>query len=169
MSRISSSVQNIPKVLLCTLRGPRIHMQRLLPLLRNTLTALWLATAAFTPIQAVAAERKMDAPAGADSTVVEFLLASSAKDFKASGGSLPTAIRAARIGYFAESGKGNFLLCGSFKSGHGPQEKWTPFATIKTSDYEQWVGGTAKAYCEQRTIKWYPGNHSTTVMQRLKE
>ena len=169
MSRISSSVQNIPKVLLCTLRGPRIHMQRLLPLLRNTLNALWLATAAFTPIQAVAAERKMDAPAGADSTVVEFLLASSAKDFKASGGSLPTAIRAARIGYFAESGKGNFLLCGSFKSGHGPQEKWTPFATIKTSDYEQWVGGTAKAYCEQRTIKWYPGNHSTTVMQRLKE
>ena len=169
MSSLCSSVQNIQKVLPCTLRGPRIHMQLLLPLLRNTLTALSLATAALAPIQAVAAERKIDAPAGADSTVVEFLLASSAKDFKTSGGSLPTAIRAARIGYFAESGKGNFLLCGSFKSGHGQQKMWTHFATIKTSDYEQWVGGTAKAYCEQRTIKWYPGDHSTTVMQKLKE
>ena len=169
MSSLSSGVQNIPKVLLCTLRGPRIHMQRLFPLLRNTLTALSLATPAFAPIQAAAAERKIDAPAGVDSKVVEFLLASSAKDFKASGGNLPAAIRAARVGYFAESGKGNFLLCGSFKSGHGPQEKWTHFATIKTSDYEQWVGGAAKAYCEQRTIKWYPGDHSITVMQRLKE
>ena len=169
MSSLSSSARNTPKVLPCTLRGPRTHMQRLLPMLRNTLTALSLATAAFAPIQAVAAERNTNAPAGADSTVVEFLLASSAKDFKASGGNLPTAIRATRIGYFAESGRGNFILCGSFKSGHRPQEKWTHFATIKTSDYEQWVGGTAKAYCEQRTIKWYPGDHSTTVMQRLKE
>jgi hypothetical protein len=101
--------------------------------------------------------------------VVEFLVTSAAKDFKTAGGNPPTAIRAARIGYFAESGKGNFLLCGSFKSGPRTKEQWAHFATIKTSDYEQWIGGTAKAYCEQRTIKWYPGDYSKTVMQRIKE
>jgi hypothetical protein len=117
-----------------------------------------LVTAALAPIPAVAA----------DPAVVEFLMTSSAKDFKSSGDNLPTAIRAARIGYFAESGKGHFLLCGSFKSGPGPKAKWTHFATIKTSDYEQWLGGTAKAYCEQRTIKWYSGDHSAALMQRLR-
>ena len=141
--------QNFPQVLRCALRWPRW----------NTLAALALVTAAFAPFHAVAA----------DPAVVEFLMTSSAKDFMSSGDNLPTAIRAARIGYFAESGKGHFLLCGSFKSGPGPKAKWTHFATIKTSDYEQWLGGTAKAYCEQRTIKWYSGDHSAALMQRLKE
>ncbi len=74
MSSLSSIAPNTPTVLPCTLRGPRIHMQRLLPLLRNTLTALSLATAALSPIQAVAAEGNPNSSAGADSTVVEFLL-----------------------------------------------------------------------------------------------
>jgi hypothetical protein len=169
MSSLNSSDQTFSQVLPYASRSPRIHIQRLLPPLRNTLTAFALAISATAPIQAVAAEGKNHAPAGADPTVVEFLVTSAAKDFKASGGNPPAAIRAARIGYFAESGKGNFLLCGSFKSGPGTQQKWTHFATIKTSDYEQWIGGTAKAYCEQRIIKWYQGDHSTTVMQRLKE
>ena len=153
-----SLLQNFPQVLRYALRWPRW----------NTLAALALVTAAFAPIQAVAAEGKTNVPAEADPAVVEFLMTSSAKDLMSSGGNLPTAIRAARIGYFAESGKGHFLLCGSFKSGPGPKAKWTHFATIKTSDYEQWLGGTAKAYCEQRTIKWYSGDHSAALMQKLR-
>lgn len=104
-----------------------------------------------------------------DPTVVEFLLASSAKDFKASGTGRPSAIRGARVGFFTESGKGVYLLCGAFKSGGGASAIWTPFATIKTSDYEQWLGGTAKAYCGQRSIKWYPGDHSAALQQRLQD
>ncbi len=169
MSSLSGSVQNIPQVLPRKFCSPRIHIQRLLPLLRNTLTTFSLAIAAFVPIQAVAAEVKTDAPAGTDPTVVEFLLTSAAKDFRTSGENLPIAIRAARIGFFTASGKGNFLLCGSFKSGSDAKAKWTHFATIKTSDYEQWIGGTAKAYCAQRTIKWHSGDHSTALMQRVKE
>ncbi len=169
MSRTTSSVQKVAQLLPYALRSPHIHIQRLLTPLWNTLTAFALTFAAIAPMQAAAAKGETDAPSGADPSVVEFLVTSAAKDFKASGENLPTTIRAARIGYLSESGKSNFLLCGSFKSGPGTKEKWTHFATIKTSDYEQWIGGTAKAYCEQRTIKWYPGDQATTVMQRLKE
>jgi hypothetical protein len=119
--------------------------------------------------QAASASDKAETPTSADPAAVEFLISSSAKDFKASGSGRPTGIRGARVGYFAESGKGVYLLCGSFKSGSGSQAKWTPFATITTSDYEQWLGGSAKSYCEQRSIKWYPGDHSSALEQRLKE
>lgn len=119
--------------------------------------------------QACSAGAKTEAPASADPAAVEFLVTSSAKDFKASSAGRPTGIRGARVGYFAESGKGVYLLCGSFKNGTGSQAKWTPFATIKTSDYEQWLGGSAKSYCEQRNIKWYPGDHSSALEQRLRE
>jgi hypothetical protein len=119
--------------------------------------------------QGASAGKKIEPPASADPAAIEFLVASSAKDFKASDAGRPTAIRGARVGYFAESGKGVYLLCGSFKSGTGSQAQWTPFATIKTSDYEQWLGGSAKSYCEQRSIKWFPGDHSSALEQRLKE
>jgi hypothetical protein len=139
---------------------------QLIPMLRNALTSLTLA---MTALAAGAAGGSADAPPSADPAAVEFLVASSAKDFKVSGANRPTAIRGARIGFFAESGKGVYLLCGSFKSGAGSQAKWIHFATIKTSDYEQWLGGTAKAYCEQPTIKWYSVDHSAVLEQRLKD
>lgn len=138
---------------------------------RHTLTvrhAVVVMAFAFSSLSAAAAPAISEAPASVEPATIEFLLASSAKDFIGSGGDRPTAIRRARIGFFSESGKGVYLLCGSFKTA-GAQAKWTHFATLKTSDYEQWLGGTAKAYCEQRTIKWYPGEHSAALEQRLKD
>lgn len=139
---------------------------RTVPHIRCALIAMALA---LVVSQSASAGVKSEAPASADPAAIEFLLGSSARDFKGSGSGRPTAIRSARVGYFAESGKGVYLLCGSFKSGTGSQAKWTPFATIKTSDYEQWLGGSAKYYCEQRSIKWYSGDHSSALEQRLKE
>jgi hypothetical protein len=30
-----------------------------------------------------------------------------------------------------------------------------PFATLKTGDYEQWLGGQAAGLCAQPTITWF--------------
>jgi hypothetical protein len=108
-------------------------------------------------------------PATPDPVIVEFLLASAQKEFKSSSSNRPTAIRNARIGFLHEGPTGNYLLSGSFKSGHGATAKWTPFTTIKTSDYEHWLGGTAKAFSNRKNIKWYPEDYASTLMQRLKK
>lgn len=134
--------------------------------LRLALTASLIIWGA---VVAHAADTKVEVPASADGAAVEFLVASSAKDFKASGAKRPVAIRGARVGFLAESGKGVYLLCGAFKTETTAQAKWTDFATIKTSDYEQWLGGTAKAYCGQRTIKWYPADQSAALLKAIKE
>ncbi len=139
-------------------------MKQLISSLRVALMPVALVIAVST---AFAAGDKADTRTGADPAIVEFLLASSAKDFKASGANPPTGIRAARIGFYSESGRGNYVLCGSFKAGVGSQAKWTPFATIKTLDYEQWLGGNARAYCGQRAIKWFAGDHSAALAKRL--
>lgn len=118
---------------------------------------------------AKAADARLEIPASADPDAVAFLVAASAKDFKASGAQRPVAIRGARVGFFAEGGKGVYLLCGSFKTEAGARAKWTDFATIKTSDYEQWLGGTAKSYCGQRSIKWYAGDPSAALMKAIQD
>ncbi|WP_157615310.1 hypothetical protein [Rhizobacter sp. Root404] len=142
-----------------------MNTPRFIPVLLNALTSLALALSA---LAVSAAGAKANSPPSPDPAVVKFLVESSAKDFKASGANRPTDIRGARIGFFTESGKSVYLLCGSFKSGAGSQAKWTHFATIKTSDYEQWVGGAARAYCEQRTNKWFP-EHSAALETELKD
>jgi len=139
------------------------------PQLSRIQNALPLIVVAIAAASASAADGMLGTPAAADPAAVEFLLASSVKDFRSTGGNIPTAIRSARLGFITEAGRGNYLLCGAFRSGAGPQAKWINFATIKTSDYEQWLGSTAKAHCQQRAIKWYPGDHSAALMKRLKD
>jgi hypothetical protein len=114
------------------------------------------------------APHKTAVPSTPDPAVVEFLLASATKDFKAAGPGGPVAIRNARVGYLHDSNSGHYLLCGNFQSGDAKDAKWTPFATIKTSDYEQWIGGAAGSFCGQKNIKWYPGNHSSALLQRVR-
>jgi hypothetical protein len=130
----------------------------------------FLAISGFETSLLLAANAKKSAPVpvSPDPTAVEFLLASAIKEFRSSGTSRPTAIRNARVGFFYDSGTSNYVLCGSFKSDSSATAKWTAFATIKTSDYEHWLGGAAQAFCRQKNIKWYPGNYSATLMQRLE-
>lgn len=47
--------------------------------------------------------------------------------------------------------------------------KWTSFATIKTSGYEQWIGGAAKGYCEQPAIIWDLTDYSSALMRKVKQ
>jgi hypothetical protein len=87
---------------------------------------------------------------------VQFLLAASAKDFPAHQPPYPARFRDVRVGHcVAPDGTKLYLLRGQFlpKQGRGEPE-WTPFVTIKTSPYEQWLGAAAEGYCRQSSIVW---------------
>lgn len=47
------------------------------------------------------------------------------------------------------------MLCGQFLGARdGGSVVWTPFATIKTSGYEQWIGGQATRFCQDSSVTW---------------
>jgi len=47
------------------------------------------------------------------------------------------------------------MLCGQFlPAQEGGKAEWTPFATIKTSGYEQWIGAQAAAFCQRPSVMW---------------
>lgn len=86
----------------------------------------------------------------------QLLLAASAKDFHAHQPPYPARFRDVRFGHIVRpDGTKLYLLSGQFQPTQAKGEpEWTPFATIKTSDYEQLLGVQAKSYCEQTSIVW---------------
>ena len=65
-------------------------------------------------------------------------------------------------------GEEQYLLCGLFlpapESGNA---EWMPFATIKTSGYEQWIGAQAVSYCQGSSVVWEEGDLSSSLESRL--
>lgn len=88
--------------------------------------------------------------------VTEELLNASASDFQAHQPPKPADIRNLRLGYVPNGEGRNYLICGEFQTADDPG--WTPFATIKTSGYEQWLGGTAAGFCNQPQAVWEEGH-----------
>ena len=126
------------------------------------LSALLLAACATTLPRGPVLERTATAP------VVDFLLTSAATDFHAHRPPDPIRFRQVRVAHRTEgSGPSQDLLCGEFlPAGEGAQ--WTPFATIKTSGYEQWVGGQASAFCQGPSVTFDPGvDLSGALLERL--
>jgi len=87
-------------------------------------------------------------------SVVQYLLTSAATDFHAHGPSGPLRFRNVRLGHLLiPSGEVRYGLCGQFLPAQaGDKAEWTPFATIKTSGYEQYVGRTI--FCEDPKLVW---------------
>src|SRR2546427_854316 len=76
---------------------------------------------------------------------VQFLLGAAAADFHAHRSPYPARFRDVRIGHvMTPDGAKQYMLCGEFLpvQEDGTAE-WMPFATIKTSGYEQWLGAHA--------------------------
>jgi hypothetical protein len=92
-------------------------------------------------------------PAGLE-TVKEYLLTSAANDFQEHQPPFPAKFRQVRIGHLGDATKsGSYRLCGEFlPADGGSNAKWPPFATIKTSGYEQYLGTTN--YCTDKKITW---------------
>lgn len=84
----------------------------------------------------------------------QFLLTSAATDFHKHGPAGPLGFRDVRMGHIAQpNGENRYLLCGQFQSRQeGSKAEWTPFATIKTTGYEQYIGGQTDEYCRRSSF-----------------
>jgi hypothetical protein len=103
-------------------------------------------------------------------TPLQFLLAAVAKDFHAQRAPRPVGFRDVRLGHvIAADGAQQYLLCGEFLAEREKDKgEWTPFATIKTSGYEQWQGAQAVGFCRRPTIVWHDeGNLSAALQSRF--
>ncbi|RFS17051.1 hypothetical protein [Emticicia sp. C21] len=86
-----------------------------------------------------------------DSTV-QFLITSAAGDFKNFKQVTPVDFRKVKVGYVELTpGVNSFVLCGEFASKE-KKDEWLPFATLKTSGYEQYMGNQALSFCEKATM-----------------
>jgi hypothetical protein len=88
--------------------------------------------------------------------VVEFLLKAAAADFHAHRPPDPVRFRDVRVGHvMTPGGEEQYMLCGQFLPGQqGGNAEWMPFATIKTSGYEQWIGAQAESFCRRPSLVW---------------
>jgi hypothetical protein len=136
------------------------------------LTTLGLAACSTAPAtsgesQAVSSTQ---VPAPEVQKVVQFLLTAAATDFHTHRPPDPVRFRDVRIGHVVTpSGQEQYLLCGQFlPAQEGGTAKWRPFATIKTSGYEQLVGAQAKDFCQDSSIIWDKvGDLSSSLQSRL--
>lgn len=102
--------------------------------------------------------------------IEEFLLASAATDFHAHRPPDPVHFRDVHIGHAkTSSGEEQYMLCGRFVSGQqAAGAQGTPFVTLKTSGYEQYVGPQAAArYCQPPSVIWDKGDLSTSLQNRF--
>jgi hypothetical protein len=103
-------------------------------------------------------------------TVVQFLLTAAATDFHTHRPPGPVRFRDVRIGHVRiPSGEKEYRLCGQFLAAQETgKPEWTPFATIKTSDYEQYIGGHAAAFSQDSSVIWdNVGELSSPLQSRL--
>ncbi len=119
-----------------------------------------------SPAQAPAPELQN---ASTDSAV-QFLLAAAAADFHAHRPPDPVRFRDVRIGHvLAPTGEKQYRLCGEFLPAQvAGKAEWTPFATVRTSGYEQWIGAQAAGYCQGSSVIWDKvGDLSSLLRSRL--
>ena len=103
-------------------------------------------------------------------SVVQFLLTAAATDFHTHRPPDPVSFRDVRIGHVtAPSGEEQYRLCGQFlPAQEGGKAEWTPFATIKTSGYEQLIGAQAAGFCQGSSVIWDKvGDLSSSLKSRL--
>lgn len=133
---------------------------RTLAILFATLVLAACSTAPDTrSVPGAASPAKVSAPelqkASLDS-VVQFLLTSAATDFHIHRPPNPVRFRDVRIGHVITStGENQYMMCGQFlPEGEGGKAEWTPFTTIKTSGYEQWIGAHAVGFTQGSSVVW---------------
>ena len=102
--------------------------------------------------------------------VVQFLLTAAATDFHTHGPADVVRFRDVRIGHMtASDGAEQYVLCGQFLPAQvSGKAEWTSFTTIKTSGYEQLIGGQAAEFCLRPSIIWdKQGDLSSSLKSRL--
>jgi hypothetical protein len=132
----------------------------------STAPATSSGSQAVNPVQVLAPELHR---ASIDS-VVQFLLTAAATDFHTHRPPDPVRFRDVRIGHVVTpNGEEQYMLCGQFlPAKEGGNAEWTPFATIKTSGYEQWIGAQAAGLCQRSAVIWdKEGDLSPSLQSRF--
>jgi len=122
-----------------------------------------------TPPAAAAPTLPSEPSTGAADSIAQFLVAAAAKDFRAHPTPNPSRVRNVRLGHVrAPGGKDQYLLCGQLLPVRTTgRVQWTPFATIRTSGYEQYVGARAASFCQGPSVVWVEGDLSSALQSRL--
>ena len=98
---------------------------------------------------------------------LQFLLSACVSDFNLQNQTTPIQFSTTALGYMTSpAGEKVYLLCGQFRS--KTQEKWgewIPFTTIRTLDYEQWLGDQALHYCRDSTVVWVSDNDLSPALK----
>jgi hypothetical protein len=103
-------------------------------------------------------------------SVIQYLLAEAASDFHSHRPPSVAHVRNVRIGHVTTAdGAKQYMLCGEFLPAQGEGKvEWTPFVTIKTSGYEQWLGVQAADLCQRSIVVWdSEGDLSSLLQTRL--
>ena len=104
----------------------------------------------------------------ASPSVAQELIGYAAEDFRQHMQPPPSDVRRVRLGELksADGAQRRWVLCGEFLQG-GAKAVWAPFATIKTSSYEHWLGGSAAGYCKAPSFKAQGADLSPALKERL--
>ena len=103
-------------------------------------------------------------------SLIQLLLAKAASDFHSHRPPSVAHVRNVRIGHITTTdGAKQYMLCGEFlPTQREGKFEWTPFVTIKTSDYEQYLGAQAANLCQRPTVIWESeGDLSSSLQTRL--
>jgi hypothetical protein len=78
--------------------------------------------------------------------------------------------RDVRAGYVtSRDGEKQYVMCGEYLPAQAAgQAEWTPFATIKTSDYEQYVGTNAASWCQRPSFSGNAEDLSSSLESRFE-
>ncbi|HNF72275.1 MAG TPA: hypothetical protein PLP34_07675, partial [Chitinophagaceae bacterium] len=86
-------------------------------------------------------------------SIVQVIVDISAHDFYKNQKPEPVHFSNVQLKYIKkEDGEELYILCGEFIT---IDKKQTPFATVKNSDYEQWIGTSALTYCQDSDVLPY--------------
>jgi hypothetical protein len=78
--------------------------------------------------------------------IVSSIIDISANDFYKNQQPAPVEFKNVKLKYIKKpNGEELYILCGQFVT---EDKKETQFATVKNSDYEQWIGNSALTYCQ---------------------
>ena len=106
--------------------------------------------------------------ASTDPAVVDSLITWAATDFRAQRAPKPVRFRAVQSGYVVITGdERQYRLCGEFSPASEGDADWIPFATIRTSRYEQWLGGQALGFCNDAALVRHAEDLSARMLSRF--
>jgi hypothetical protein len=96
-------------------------------------------------------------------SIVSLIIDISANDFYKNQQPAPVNFSDVKLKYIKkENGEELYILCGQFITS---DKKATQFATVKNSDYEQWVGTSALTYCQDSKLIQYTKSDLSSALK----